>query len=138
MGNDEQKEWEHQTLDRKQSHQNSLSELRESSNASLNSEIEKKNKLIAEHAYLLKEYNTTKRQLLEDFDLEIEEMNGKYVAILNEERESTLRLKGENGVMKKKFISLQNEIEDQMEEKKKMNAQETNFKKTIVSLKEEI
>merc|ERR1712129_508524 len=63
---------------------------------------------------------------------------GKYVAILNEERESTLRLKGENGVMKKKFTSLQNEIEDQMEETKKMNVQETNFKKTIVSLKQEI
>merc|ERR1712130_747479 len=61
-----------------------------------------------------------------------------YVTILNEERESTLRLKGENGVMKKKFTSLQNEIEDQIEESKKMNVQENNFKKTIVSLKEEI
>merc|ERR1712176_1326101 len=75
---------------------------------------------------------------LEDFDLKIEEMNGKYVAILEEERESTLRLKGENGVMKKKFTSLQNEIEDQVEETKKMNSQENNFKKTIVSLKQEI
>merc|ERR1712130_1010984 len=51
---------------------------------------------------------------------------------------STLRLKGENGVMKKKFASLQNEIEDQIEETKKMNSQESNLKKTIVSLKREI
>merc|ERR1711933_170170 len=76
--------------------------------------------------------------LLEDFDMEIEEMNEKYLTILNEERESTLRLKGENGVMKKKFASLQNEIEDQIEESKKMATQENNFRKTIVSLKQEI
>merc|ERR1712154_399815 len=69
---------------------------------------------------------------------EIEEMNEKYLTILNEERESILRLKGENGVMKKKFASLQNEIEDQIEETKKMNSQESNLKKTIVSLKREI
>merc|ERR1712154_449090 len=90
------------------------------------------------HEYLVKEYNETKQQLLEDFDLEVQELDDKYIAILNEERESTLRLKGENGVMKKKFASLQNEIGDQMEETKKMNVQESNLKKTIVSLKREI
>merc|ERR1712228_633914 len=121
--NDKQNEWEQQTLSKKDSHQTSIINLRNSFNASLN---------------LLKEYNETKEQLLQDFDIEIEEMNDKYVTILNEERESTLRLKGENGVMKKKFTSLKNEIEDRIEESKKMNVQENNFKKTIVSLKEEI
>merc|ERR1712228_861470 len=42
------------------------------------------------------------------------------------------------GVMKKKFTSLKNEIEDHIEESKKMSVQENNFRKTIVSLKKEI
>merc|ERR1712228_590807 len=71
--NDKQNEWEQQTLSKKDSHQTSIINLRNSFNASLNLQIEKKEKL------------------LQDFDIEIEEMNAKYVSILNEERESTLR-----------------------------------------------
>merc|ERR1712228_753060 len=91
--NDKQNEWEQQTLSKKDSHQTSIINLRNSFNASLN--LQKKEKLNAAHKYLLKEYNETKEQLLQDFDIEIEEMNDKYVTILNEERESSLRFKGE-------------------------------------------
>eukprot|EP00495_Collosphaeridae_sp_1-RS-2012_P005192 TRINITY_DN45_c0_g2_i10.p2 TRINITY_DN45_c0_g2~~TRINITY_DN45_c0_g2_i10.p2 ORF type:complete len:67 (-),score=44.41 TRINITY_DN45_c0_g2_i10:2-202(-) len=51
----------------------------------------------------MKEYNETKRQMEEDLDIEIEELKQKYESILSEEREATLRLKGENGVKKKKY-----------------------------------
>ncbi|ETO24746.1 WD repeat domain protein, partial [Reticulomyxa filosa] len=78
------------------------------------------------------------RQMQADFDEEIEELKAKYEALLVEEREATLRLKGENGVMKKKFGHLQNEIEDQLEESRKMNIQEQQFKTNITQLKQEI
>jgi len=133
-----QSRWETQTLSKHDEHAANAFALKNKFAAILNAEVERKESLEAELLNLTAEYAETKRQLLEDFDTEILELNEKYVTILNEERESTLRLKGENGVMKKKFTSLQNEIEDQVEETKKMNSQENNFKRTIVSLKQEI
>lgn len=38
---------------------------------------------------------------------EIEELKDKYESKLTVERESSLRLKGENGIMRKKFNALQ-------------------------------
>merc|ERR1719204_186804 len=135
---EKQSRWETQTVRGEDEHASNVRILGVKFTAMLNAEVERKESLEAELINLTAEYAETKRQLLEDFDTEILELNEKYVTILNEERESTLRLKGENGVMKKKFTSLQNEIEDQVEETKKMNSQENNFKKTIVSLKQEI
>ena len=40
----------------------------------------------------------------------------RYEAKLASERESALRLKGENGIMRKKFTALQKDIEDQKDE----------------------
>merc|ERR1719204_2201851 len=135
---EKQSKWERMTLRKHDEHNENLFALKHKFENVLNLEIERKRALDAELENLTEEYEETKQQLLEDFDFEIQELNEKYVTILNEERESTLRLKGENGVMKKKFTSLQNNIEDQVEETKKMNSQENNFKRTIVSLKHEI
>merc|ERR1719204_2626241 len=135
---EKQSKWEKMTLRKHDEHNENLFALKHKFENVLNLEIERKRALDAELENLTEEYEETKQQLLGDFDFEIQELNEKYVTILNEERESTLRLKGENGVMKKKFTSLQNEIEDQVEETKKMNSQENNFKRTIVSLKQEI
>lgn len=43
-------------------------------------------------------------------------MRHKYESALTEEREATLKYKGENGIMNKKFTVLQKEIEDHKEE----------------------
>lgn len=49
--------------------------------------------------------NTTqvKKQQEEDADREIEELKDKYEARLTAEREGALRLKGEAGILRKKF-----------------------------------
>ena len=47
----------------------------------------------------------------------------RYGSKLNFEKELGLRLKGENGIMKKKFSALQKDIEDQREEIRTMFAQ---------------
>ena len=56
---------------------------------------------------VLREYDETKTQLETDTDKEIEQLKEKYDKKLHTERDATLRLKGENGIMKKKFSALQ-------------------------------
>merc|ERR1711871_1346322 len=57
-----------------------------------------------------------KTNMGEDADIEVEELKKKYDAKLVSEKEATLRLRGENGIMRKKFHALQKDIEDQREE----------------------
>lgn len=47
-------------------------------------------------------------------------MKEKYEQKLQAEREASLRLKGENGIMRKKFNALQKDIEAQKEEIKNL------------------
>ena len=61
------------------------------------------------------------------------------------EREANMKLKGETGIMRKKFTSLQKEIDDHKEEIKKYQAETTklntvirNLEKDIAGLKKEI
>ncbi|CAH8541499.1 unnamed protein product [Heterobilharzia americana] len=69
------------------------------------------------------EYEVSKRLIEEDADREILEIKIKYEKRLREERETNSRLKGESGIMKKKFASLQKEIDDHKEEIKKFHAE---------------
>ena len=49
-----------------------------------------------------------------------QDLKQRYDAKLSAEREATLRLKGENVLMKKRFESLRKDIEDQKEEIKSL------------------
>lgn len=62
---------------------------------------------------VLRKFHETKSQLEEDTDKEIEELRAKHDHKLAVEREATLRLQGENGIMRKKFSALKKDIEDQ-------------------------
>ena len=94
---------------------------------------------------LIAEFDETRRQLEEDVDREIEELKEKYEAKLATEREAALRLKGENGIMRKKFTALQKDIEDQKdtiqglyENKKQLHEHIASLEKDIQGLKKEI
>jgi hypothetical protein len=50
-----------------------------------------------------RENETTTQQIEDDADREIVELKTGYEKLLHEERETNLRLRGETGVMKKKF-----------------------------------
>jgi hypothetical protein len=52
------------------------------------------------------QFDKLKGTIEEYADREAEEVKSRYVAKLALEREATLRLKGENGIMKKKFSTL--------------------------------
>ena len=69
---------------------------------------------------------------------EIEELKEKYESKLSTERESSLRLKGENGIMRKKFNALQKDIEAQKEEIKNLFEQKRELYATIASLEKDI
>ena len=93
----------------------------------------------------IQEFDETRRQLEEDVDREIEELKERYEAKLASERESALRLKGENGIMRKKFTALQKDIEDQKdtiqglyENKKQLHEHIASLEKDIQGLKKEI
>jgi hypothetical protein len=75
----------------------------------------------------MKEYAEMIRQTEMDYDLEIEVMTKKYDAKLQVERDEYAKLKGENGIMNKKFSTLIKEIEDH-----KMDA--ANYKENAAKL----
>jgi len=50
---------------------------------------------------IIQEQNETRNQMEQDQDIEVAELRNRYSSILAEESDNALRLKGENGVMKK-------------------------------------
>ena len=58
----------------------------------------------------------------------------RYGSKLNFEKELGLRLKGENGIMKKKFSALQKDIEDQREEIRTMFAHKKELYQVIQNM----
>lgn len=101
-------------------------------------ERERYQRLVEERDAIIREFNETKRQLEQDTDLEIMELKEKFDQTLAAERETTLRLKGENSIMKKRFSSLSNDIEDQKEEIKLMTEKEGQVRDQIARLRAEI
>ena len=92
-----------------------------------------------------REYEETKRQIEEDSDREILDIKNKYERRLRDEKETNQKLKGETGIMRKKFTSLQKEIDDHKDEIKKYQLETTklnnvirNLEKDIAGLKKEI
>ena len=59
------------------------------------------------------EIDETNAQLAQDIDVEILELRDKYTTSLAADQDATLKYKGENGIMKKKFNVLTQDIDDQ-------------------------
>merc|ERR1719440_820485 len=93
-----------------------MAELTEDFEGRLQEEVSILERERSEKEGYIQEFDETRRQLEEDVDREIEELKERYEAKLASERESALRLKGENGIMRKKFTALQKDIEDQKDE----------------------
>ncbi|KAF1781800.1 WD40-repeat-containing domain [Phytophthora cactorum] len=85
-----------------------------------------------------REYRETVAQVEADVDEEIEALKKKYEDKLQAEREATLRFKGENGIMKKKFSALQKDIEDQRDQIKLLLEKEKELIEAIKQLEKEI
>jgi len=91
------------------------------------------------------EYEEMKKQIEEDSDREILNMRNRFEQRVREEQDTNIKLKGETGIMRKKYTSLQKEIDDQKEDLKKNQTEITklnnvirNLEKDILGLKKEI
>eukprot|EP00742_Colponemidia_sp_Colp-10_P003011 GILJ01003213.1.p1 GENE.GILJ01003213.1~~GILJ01003213.1.p1 ORF type:complete len:1307 (+),score=279.75 GILJ01003213.1:41-3922(+) len=132
------RKWEetHQML--VEQHERYVQELREDYEAQLEEEQMLRERVIEEKEDLTRIFEETRRQLEEDADREIEELKEKYDQKLNAEREANLRLKGENGIMKKKFTQLLKDIDDRKEEIKTMVDKEKELYDQIAALEKDI
>ncbi|KAJ3076789.1 Cilia- and flagella-associated protein 57 [Podochytrium sp. JEL0797] len=74
----------------------------------------------------------------QDIDSEISLIQGRYEKRLRNERDEGARLKGESGIMRKKFNTLNKDIEDNKSEVLKMKDDERKLKSVIAMLEKEI
>lgn len=91
-----------------------------------------------EKAETQRELTEIHRQLEDDVDTEIENMRQQYDDKLRTSREATLKYKGENGIMRKKFAVLQKEIEDQKDEIKTLLEKEKELHDQVKVLEKEV
>ncbi|KAL6489815.1 hypothetical protein MHYP_G00001600 [Metynnis hypsauchen] len=86
----------------------------------------------------VREFEEMTKQMEEDTDRELQDIRVKYERKLREEKETNLRFKGETGVMKKKFSSLQREIDDRNVEIEKLKVEQQKLLAFIKSLEKDI
>uniref|UniRef100_A0A8C5QD76 Cilia and flagella associated protein 57 n=1 Tax=Leptobrachium leishanense TaxID=445787 RepID=A0A8C5QD76_9ANUR len=119
-----QEDYEKQLHELEESKMRALEEVTEHYEAKLQDKISQLQLTQDESRQNLREFDETKKQIEEDGDLEIQDLKIRYERRLREERETSLRLKGESGIMKKKFGSLQKEIEERSTDIEKMKVEQ--------------
>ncbi|KAK7099818.1 cilia- and flagella-associated protein 57-like [Littorina saxatilis] len=140
-----QEDYDRQLQEMEESKERALEELTEYYETKLQEMSTKLEQSNDEARQQSREYEETKKQIEEDADREILDIKNKYERRLRDEKEANMRLKGETGIMKKKFTSLQKEIDDHKEDIKKLQAETAklnniirNLEKDIQGLKKEI
>ncbi len=91
-----------------------------------------------EKTELNKELNELHGQLEDDIDTEIQNLRRVYEEKLDSCRESTLKYKGENGMMKKKYVVMQRELDDQKEEMRLLLDKEKELHDQVKLLEKEV
>ena len=89
-------------------------------------------------ADISRELAETGAQLEDDVDTEVENMRRMYKDKLTICRETTLKYKGENGIMKKKGVAMQRDLEDQKEEMRALQEKEQDLHSQIKMLEKEV
>ncbi|KAE9290616.1 Cilia- and flagella-associated protein 57 [Phytophthora fragariae] len=119
-------------------HDKYVADVTEDFEQRLNEDRQLRMQMEEEKDELGREYRETVAQVEADVDEEIETLKKKYEDKLQAEREATLRFKGENGIMKKKFSALQKDIEDQRDQIKLLLEKEKELIEAIKQLEKEI
>ncbi|TKC38954.1 hypothetical protein EI555_020958 [Monodon monoceros] len=133
-----QEEYEKQLRDNDETKSQALEELTEF----YETKLQEKTTLLEEAQEAvrqqLREFEETKKQIEEDEDREIQDIKTKYERKLRDEKESNLRLKGETGIMRKKFSSLQKEIEERTNDTEILKGEQVKLQGVIKSLEKDI
>ncbi|XP_067892983.1 cilia- and flagella-associated protein 57 isoform X2 [Heterodontus francisci] len=133
-----QEDYERQLNEMDESKSQALEELTEYYETKLQEKGTIIEQLQEESRQQVKEADETKKQIEEDADREIQDIKIKYERNLRDEKEANLRLKGETGIMRKKFTSLQKEIEDKQVEIEKLKSEHQKLHGIIKSLEKDI
>ncbi|XP_073957164.1 cilia- and flagella-associated protein 57-like isoform X1 [Choristoneura fumiferana] len=85
-----------------------------------------------------REHETIKSSIEEDADREIIEIRTAYEVQLKEEKDANVRLKGETGLMKKKLISANKEIDEFKHQVAQLKSEHKQFQKVISTLERDV
>ncbi|KAG8437072.1 hypothetical protein GDO86_007955 [Hymenochirus boettgeri] len=133
-----QEEYEKQLHELEESKNQALVDVTEHYEAKLQEKISQLQFAEDEARQHLREFEETKKQMEEDGDSEIQAVKVKYERHLREEKETSLRFKGEGGVMREKFSSLQKEIEERATDIEKLKLEQQKLQGVIKSLEKDI
>eukprot|EP00842_Homolaphlyctis_polyrhiza_P004220 jgi/Hompol1/479/HPOL_004482-RA len=133
-----QDQWEKQMREMQAAKDQALEELTKHFEARLKEKQSEIDRLQEEMKRQLLEFEETTKETEQDADSEVLELKHRYERKLKEEREIVLRLKGENGIMRKKFNTLQGEIDAHKGEIAKMYNEEKKLHSVIKSLEKDI
>ncbi|KAJ3219703.1 Cilia- and flagella-associated protein 57 [Dinochytrium kinnereticum] len=133
-----QEQWQKQMKDFEGSTQRALADAQSEAEARLNMKSAEIARLHDETHQQLSEFEEMAQQNNEDIDSEIQILSARYEKKLRAEREEGARLKGENGIMRKKFNTLNKDIEDNKNEIQRMREDEKKLKGVIAMLEKEI
>ncbi|KAM4604692.1 cilia- and flagella-associated protein 57 [Polymixia lowei] len=133
-----QEGYEKQLAEMEESRRRTLEELTQSYEAKLQEKIVLLGQCQDEARQQTREFEETKRQIEEDGDQEIHDIQMKYERQLQAEKETNLSLKGETGIMKKRFSSLQREIDDRCADIDRLKLEQQKLTGVIRSLEKDI
>ncbi|XP_011282980.4 cilia- and flagella-associated protein 57 isoform X2 [Felis catus] len=133
-----QEEYEKQLRDNDETKSQALEELTEFYEAKLQEKTTLLEEAQEDVRQQLREFEETKKQIEEDEDREIQDIKTKYEKKLRDEKESNLRLKGETGIMRKKFSSLQKEVEERTNDIESLKREQVKLQGVIQSLEKDI
>ena len=133
-----QDKWQKQMKEFEVATQKALTDVQAHAESRLNARSLDIQRLIEELKDQEKEYQEMTRQNQEDVDSEILMATSKYEKKLRGEREEGARLKGENGIMRKKFNTLNKDIEDNKAEIQRMKENAKKLENVITMLEKDI
>jgi chromosome segregation ATPase len=133
-----QEKWQKQMRDFESQTQKALADLQSIAESRLNSKSADIQRLYDELKEQEHEFEEMTKQNQQDLDTEILMINSKYEKKLSGEREEGARLKGENGIMRKKFNTLNKDIEDNRAEIQRMKENAKKLDSVISVLEKDI
>jgi chromosome segregation ATPase len=133
-----QEKWQKQMRDFENNTQKALAELQSIAESRLNAKSADIQRLYDELKEQEREFEEMTKQNQQDIDTEILSVTQRYEKKLRSEREEGARLKGENGIMRKKFNTLNKDIEDNRGEILRMKENAKKLESVISLLEKDI
>ncbi|KAG9354407.1 hypothetical protein JZ751_001116, partial [Albula glossodonta] len=133
-----QEEYERQLQNTEESKMQALEDLTQHYESRLKEKLIKLKESEDKSQQQQREYEEMIKQMEEDADREILDIRAKYERILKEEKDTSLQLKDETGIMRKKFSSLQREIDDKILDNEKLRLELQKLQGVIKSLEKDI